>query len=267
MQELCLQASSVLPAQHNIYCVLYMNGRYMGIYSLKENMNDHFLADWYGVDADSVTTLRLRRDVDTFEELQDVIHFCTRNDMSDDTLYGQFCEMFDIDNFIDFILLEGFSGNVDLLENVRYFRSPEIDGRWRFTFFDLDCSFFNYYCGMRVVFEGYSKQNYDVTNMTRSLIKNAGFRDKLLLRYAEMLRGPLSPENMLREIDLLCAEILPEVDRDRRHCGIDRDYWDYMVEKLRTFATPDYIRATLDVLRQDLGMSSEDMARYFPEWT
>lgn len=267
MQELCLQASEVLPSQHNIYCVLYMNGRYMGIYSLKENMNDHFFADWYGVSTDSVTTLRQRSEVEACQELQDVFNFCIHGDMADDEQYAQFCEMFDIDNYIDYILLEGFSGNTDLLENVRYFRSPEIDARWRFAFFDLDCCFYNYYCGMRVVFEGYSKQNYDVTRMTRSLIHNEQFCDKLLTRYAELLRGPLSPENVNREIDLLCAEILPEVDRDREHCGIDRDYWDYMIEKVRSFATPDYVHATLEVLQQNLGLSAEEMARYFPEWT
>ncbi|MBR4549472.1 MAG: CotH kinase family protein [Oscillospiraceae bacterium] len=266
MQELCLQASSILPSQHNIYCVLYMNGRYMGIYSLKENMNDHFLADWYGVNADSVTTLRQRRDVEACKELQDIFSFCIHNDMANEGLYTQFGEMFDIDNFIDFILLEGFSGNTDLLENVRYFKSSEIDAKWRFAFFDLDCSFYNYYCGMRVVFEGYSKQNYDVTRMTRSLVKNPEFREKLLLRYAELLRGPLSPENVLREIELLCAEIEPEVARDRKHCGIDLDYWYYMVEKLKTFATDDYVRATIDTLREDLNISGEEMTRFFPEW-
>ena len=81
-----------------------------------------------------------------------------------------------------------------------------------------------------------------------------------------MLRGPLSPENMTREIDLLCAEIEPEVARDREHCGIDLDYWYYMVEKLRTFATDDYVRATLDTLREDLNISGEEMTRFFPEW-
>ena len=119
---------------------------------------------------------------------------------------------------------------------------------------------------MRVVFDGYSKQNYDVTNMTRSLLKNSSFREKLLLRYAELLRGPLSPENMLREIELLCAEIEPEVDRDRAHCGIDRPYWDHMIDKLRSFATADYVRETLETLRQDMNLSREEMAAYFPEW-
>ena len=218
------------------------------------------------MDPDSVTVLRQLKDVDNCEELMSVIRFCIDNDMSDESLYAQFCEMFDIDNYIDFVLMEGYSGNEDLLENVRYYRSPEIDERWRFAFFDQDRSFFSYYCGMRVVFMGYARQNYYVTQMSNSLLRNPEFRDKLLLRYAEMLRGPLSPENMLREIELLSGEIAPEVPRDRIHCGIDVEYWDYMIEKLKTFATPDYVRATLDTLREHLQLSDGEMAHYFPEW-
>lgn len=265
-QELCLQASDSLPSQHNLYCILYMNGRYMGIFTLKENMNEHFFADWYGVSPESVTTLRERKVVAACSDLQEVFNLCTEADMSDEAQYARFCERFDIDNFIDYILLEGFCGNVDLQENVRYVYTPEYDERWRFAFFDLDCSFHNFYCGMRVIFEGYSKDNYDVTEMTASLLRNAGFRDRLLTRYAELLSGALSPENVMRVIDGFYAELLPEIDRDRSAVGISVPYWEKMVNGLRSFASDAYVYETLNVLQQDLNLSGEDMARYFPDW-
>lgn len=263
MQELCLQASEHVPAQHSKYCIMYMNGQYRGIYCLKENMNEYFFADLYNVSPESFTNLRQLKDVNECEPLQEVINFCKNNDMSNQENYEKFCEMFDIDNYIDYILLEGFCGNVDFLQNVRYFYSDEIDGRWRFAFFDLDCCFYSYYCGMRVIFEGYAKKNYNVTDMSNALIKNAEFRDKLLRRYAEWIDGPLSPENVMREIDLLEAEILPEVPRDHDRIGIGVDYWEDRMAEVRSFATEDYIRATIDALCIDLNLTKAERAQYF----
>ena len=263
MQELCLQASEYVPSQHSMFCVMYMNGKYRGIYCLKDNMNEHFLSDLYGVSPESFTNLRQLKDVNECEPLQEVIHFCTDNDMSDPELYAQFCDMFDINNFIDYILLEGFCGNVDFLQNVRYFYSDEMDGRWRFAFFDLDCCFYSYYCCMRVIFEGYAKQNYNVTNMSKSLIRNPDFRDQLLRRYAEWIDGPLSPENVMREIDLLEDTIRPEIERDRDHIGIDMDYWEARMADVRSFATDAYISATIDTLCEDLNLTQEERVFYF----
>ena len=263
MQELCLQASESVPSQHSLFCVMYMNGHYRGIYCLKDNMNEHFLSDIYGVSPESFVNLRQLKDVNEYEPLQQVIHFCMDNDMSDPELYAQFCDMFDIDNFIDYILLEGFCGNVDFEQNVRYFYSDEMDGRWRFAFFDLDCSFYSYYCGMRVIFEGYAKQNHNVTRMSNSLIRNPDFRDQLLRRYAQWIEGPLSPENVMREIDLLEEEIRPEIVRDREHIGIDMEYWEARMADLRSFATDDYISATIDTLCEDLELTPEERTYYF----
>jgi hypothetical protein len=265
MQELCLQASEHVPCQHHRYCVLYMNGDYRGIYNLTENMNEHFFADWYGVSAESVVTRRQIPDVRGDEELMAAIRFCAEGDMADPAQYARFCQLFDIDNVIDYLLLEGFSGNTDLYQNVRYFRSDELDGKWRFAFFDLDCCFYSYECGMRVVFNGYGKKNYEVDGMVQSLIRSPAFRDRLLRRYAQWIEGPLSPENMLRVIDRLEAEILPELDRDRERAGIGLAYWEYRMEELRGFASEEYIRATLDVLCEDLDLSPEERALYFGE--
>ncbi|MBR1456888.1 MAG: CotH kinase family protein [Oscillospiraceae bacterium] len=266
MQELCLAGSSVLPAQHGVYCVVYMNGHYKGIYSLKENMNDHFFGDLYGVSPESVTTLRVRADVEKCEELQEIFDLGEHADMTDPENYARFCELIDIDNYIDYILFEGFSGNTDLLENVRYFKSPEIDQRWRLAFFDLDCAFYEFYGGMRCVFESYAKPSHEITFMSRNLIHNAQFRDRLLSRYAQLLRGVLSPEYVTATMARLANEIEPEVTRDRVSNGISRDYWDHMMDQLYRFGTIDYTRATIEALRQDLDMSREEVERYFGEW-
>ncbi len=266
MEELCLQASEHVPVKHGLYCVMYMNGEYRGIYSLKENMNEDFFADWYGVSPESFTILRRSETIKHSPELQELFRFCTEEDMSDPERYEQFCGLFDIDNFIDYVLLEGFSGNTDMKENVGYFRSDEMDGRWRFAFYDLDCSFYEHEGGMRVVFTDYAKPSRGLNAMLRSLCRNEEFRDRLLRRYAAWIRGPLSPENMLRTIDRMAAEIEPEVPRDRMKVGIRLSYWYDQMEVLRSFATEDYLRDTVDVLCRELELSEEERTSYFGEY-
>ena len=266
MEDLALQASDLVPVKHGIYCVMYMNGEYRGIYSLKENMNEDFFADWYGVSPESFTIIRRSEPIKRSPELQELIRFCTEEDMSDPERYAQFCGMFDIDNFIDYVLLEGFSGNTDMKENVGYFRSEEIDGRWRFAFYDLDCSFYEHKGGMQVVFTDYAKPSRGVTTMLRSLCRNQEFRDRLLRRYAQWIRGPLSPENMMRTIDRMVEEIEPEVPRDRMKVGIRLSYWYDQLEVLRSFASEDYIRGTVDVLCRELELSEEERAAYFGDY-
>ena len=266
MEELCLQASEHVPAQHGRYCVMYMNGEYRGIYSLKDNLNEDFLAERYGVSPESIEIVRRSLGIRYSPQLQQVIRFCTEQDMADPELYARFCGMFDIDNFIDYVLLEGFSGNTDLKENVGCFRSDELDGRWRFVFYDLDCSFYELEGGMQVVFGDYAKPSEGLTAMLKSLCRNAEFRDRLLRRYARWIEGPLSPENLLRTIDRLAGEIEPEVPRDRWKVGIRLSYWYDQIEMLRSFASEDYISATVDVLCRELELTEEERTFYFGDY-
>ena len=266
MEELCLQASEHVPVQHGRYCVMYMNGEYRGIYSLKENMNEDFLAERCGVSPESFTFVRRSAGIRYSGELQQVIRFCTGEDMADPASYARFCGMFDIDNFIDYVLLEGFSGNTDMKENVGCFRSGEMDGRWRFLFYDLDCSFYEFEGGMAVVFGDYAKPCKDLNAMLKSLCRNEEFRDRLLRRYAQWIEGPLSPENLERTIDRMAAEIEPEVPRDRMKVGIRLSYWYDQLEVLRSFASREYISATVDVLCEALELSDAERAAYFGDY-
>ena len=264
MVELCRQSTDAVPCQHYEYCVLYLNGQYAGIFTIQENMNEQFFADAYGVSPESVTTLRQRSVFKENEDLQQTIRFCLENDMADEASYETFCQMFDIDNFIDYILIQGYGGNTDLLENVRYFKSSELDGRWRLALFDQDRTFYTPYCGIRIIFEGFAKEAWELTQMANHLLANPGFRDRVLSRYAELTRTTLSDEHVLQEINRLAALIEPEVRRDRESCGISYENWVGAVENLRQFPTAcQYAQATIDTLCQDLKVAGEERAHYF----
>ena len=56
-QSLCEKADMDVINQRSIFCVLYVNGEYSGIYTLKEKANKYLYAAVAGVDPDSVEVI------------------------------------------------------------------------------------------------------------------------------------------------------------------------------------------------------------------
>ena len=58
MHELAMQCSPSLPTQAHRYCVLYLNGRYWGLYALREAHSPEHYARHYGYDPESVIMIQ-----------------------------------------------------------------------------------------------------------------------------------------------------------------------------------------------------------------
>ena len=262
MEELCHQTAPDLPCQSNRYCVLYINGRYRGIYCLKQNMNEDFYASTRGVSAGSVE--EVHRDINYDTPLYNTLEFCKRNDMSDLDNYAQFCEMFDIDNLIDYLVLQSYGGNIDLYNNVKFYRSmEEDDGKWKLVFYDQDETFYRTEGAIKIIFSFYAKPFQYLTDISLSLCKNAEFKDRLLSRFAEALETTMSDENCLRVIDMLCEQLSPEIERDRARYGVSLHEWESYVGQLKKFFEDRYSLAVINNLCEDLNLTSAERTYYF----
>lgn len=218
-QELCAQATDKVINQRSIYCILYINGEYSGIYSLKEKANEQLYAGIAGVSRDSVEVLEANVSQGS-DFYKDVVEFCRFNDMSQEENYRHFCNMFDIDSVIDWLILEGYCANTDLTSgNVRYCRSTENDGKWRLMFYDLDASFSTPASVFMNVLSEYAQQNRQFASFMVPLMDNGEFKDRFLSRAAELMGSVLTVENVMAEIDRLCAIVAPEVERDYARFG------------------------------------------------
>ena len=148
--------------------------------------------------------------------------------------YEYFCSVFDIDNLIDWIIIEGFSANPDINGNMRYFRTQE--GKWQIVLYDLDWSLRGSYSGTHP-FEnilGNSKVliNSDIFS---TLLKNEEFKNALYNRAVELFSTTLSNEHVLEKIDELAATVEPEIARDRQRWDLRAESWYLRVDDLRNF--------------------------------
>lgn len=244
MQELCLELSDSAPTQNSKYCVLYINGEYWGIYCLKEDVNAAWYAGINGIDKSDV--LKSRSPAGTVSPIREFLDWSYSANMADPANYARFCESFDEDALIDWIIMEGYSGNTDINGNMKYFRST--GGKWQIAYYDLDWALLSTQNGFNTLLSsGDRLQVY--TSIIRPLLKNDEFKEKLCRRAAEALSTVLSDEHVAELFDRLIAEIEPEVAADRLRWSMSLQTWENKCRSLRSMiADKDYDRICLTTL-------------------
>ena len=265
--ELCCamaqKATDSILVQRFKYCVLYINGEYRGIYALEEKANEQMFADHAGVSRESVTVYEptITPDKEIYEE---VVQPCLETDLRVKENYQALCEKLDIDSMIDWIIIEGWSGNKDLTYgNLRYGRTTEGDGKWRLILYDLDATLSATDACFDLLYPVclHSRQ---IGNMIAKLLENEDFRAQLLQRAAELLNGPLSNDELLAEIDRLAKQLEPEVARNHAMINAELGAWSWNLNYLRELVTvEDWQQSCLDALCDRLSVSAEERALYF----
>ena len=269
-ENLALQASGNILTMRNRYCVLYMNGKYNGIYALSEKMNEQHYASVAGVSKDSVTVLESAVDANT-DLFRDVFQFCKDNDMSIPENYETFLSRMDVDSMIDWVLLEGYFANKDLTYgNLRFCRSSENDGKWRFMLYDMDSTFGSVFSIHAILLHRNYAQSYQVSNLFMDLWVNESFRDRFLRRANELLTGPLTNDAVIAEIDRLAAQIDAEVIRDYgRYPAYSYESWQGNIRWLKNLIlSNDWAKANVDAICKELhlNLQPEIRAAYFPSF-
>ena len=233
-QELCAEASDHVLVQDSRYCILYINGEYRGIYCLKEDFSKQYYASHAGVSKGSVENLRssVSNQSSIYKE---VLTFCVQNDMSQPENYQHFCDMFDVDSLIDWLIMEAYCSNSDVNGNMRYFRSLEGDGRWQIAYYDLDWSFrVTVNCFDNVI---NPQRIVQISPTVKALLKNTDFKMKLAKRCVELCGDVLSNEHVLEKIDAYQALLEPEMVREHQRWGGNINYFRDGLTAMRNFVT------------------------------
>lgn len=128
---------------------VHINGEFFGIYELREKLNDDFLLQNCGIPADSLDLLgvsyfkgmTLQAQEGTIEPfLADLEYFRGLNTTDPDFI--EKTESFlDLKNYTDYIIGQTWIANTDWpYNNIKLFRSPKTDYKWRFILLDLEWS-------------------------------------------------------------------------------------------------------------------------------
>ena len=264
-QDLCLEMSDSVLAQHGKFCVVYLNGAYYGIYALKENISEQFYADWLGVDVDSVES-EIPHEQDKPDYLA-MYNLITSGKTADPEVYARICETLDVDSFIDWAIMEGVCGNYDLFLNVRFFRSTETGNRYQMALFDLDNTMQNNCATWDALFNKPDHCGFPNTNATNILtgpFKNPQFREAFLRRYGEVYDTVLSNERVLERIEHYEQLLRPEIERDRERWGYSAKRWEENIKALKsTIRMKDWQNFCVDELSGYIKITDEERKAFF----
>ncbi|MDP7036896.1 MAG: CotH kinase family protein, partial [Candidatus Marinimicrobia bacterium] len=124
---------------------VYINGEYWGIHNIREKVNEEFLASNNpGVDPDELDELEANAVIieGDNQDYLNMIDFVENNDLSYSNNYALVVEQMDINNFIDYNIIQIYVGNTDWPgNNIKYWR-PHIEGaKWKWILYDTDFGF------------------------------------------------------------------------------------------------------------------------------
>jgi len=260
---LCRQMGENVLTQRDKFCILYINGQYFGIYCLKEAFSQTYYAQNRGVSEQSVTIAQAP--VDGSTDFLQLLQYCQNHDLAVQEHYDYVAARVDVDSFIDWMIIEGYSCNGDIQQNLRYFKSSEDGGRWQPALYDLDWAFYFHDPMYHVLSIG---QDWQHMPLTRGLMRNAGFREKFLQRLSWAMENVLSHENVIAVIDSYQAMLDAEVPRERARWEGNYASWLNRVDSLRNFLqSPDHLKRTVDNLRIFIGLTQEEEQKYFGRWS
>jgi hypothetical protein len=227
--------------QHVKHIVLFINGEYWGIHTIKERVDNYFIQNYFGVDDNDITILDQEFDIQggghqvDSDEMASLEQFIINNDMSLDENYQYVLEKIDVDNYVDYMCSEIFLSNSDwVYSNVVSWRktgpfdpskpAPH-DGKFRWVFYDFDGAFGGdcdhaYYTvntlGAATIASG-TFASY--TRFFRGLLENLTFRKKFINRMCDLLNSQYRSNRVNEKIteiyDILTPSMLENVERWR----------------------------------------------------
>lgn len=253
-------------AQRDKFSILYVNGEYYGIYCIKEAWTELMYANNKGGSPENVEIVQAP--VGASHEIYQLFKYCRTYDLSRDENYEYVASQVDIDSLIDWMIIEGYSTNGDVQQNLRYVRSADTGWKWQFCLYDLDWSFY-YHNAFKHVLSPH--QDWQHLTLTRNIMKNAQFREKFLTRCSELMASTLSNEYVTARIDYYETLLTPEVPRDRQRWGGSLSRWQGKVQYLRDFINIgeegwDQMDNMINKLIDYIGLTDAEIEKYFSRW-
>ncbi|MCC6694070.1 MAG: CotH kinase family protein [Candidatus Hydrogenedentes bacterium] len=236
----------------------YLNGYFKGYFNPVERYCEDFFQQVYGSDTgwdvvkgtDEPENDRrelVEGDWDAWFALND---FAANNDLSDPTNYAAIAALMDIDNFIDYLIIECYGANFDWPRNNWYMareRSADPDlSRWRFYVWDMEmCYYAMTDTAEDFTVESYSdnpfhltdgwtflrapgtnRDNSPIAKLYQALLENADFRAAWEARATALLgpAGVLGRSNVQAQFDDLQDDVSDVLLQQPMNTFI-RDVW------------------------------------------
>ena len=244
------------------YCVLYVNGKYQGLYAIREAYSPEYVAAHTGCDPESVKILRINARDLSDPGFSESYNYLIGADYSDPASYAHAAELFDMESLAQWLCLESYFCNTDAVGNLRFCQSDADGGKWRTMLFDFDISL------------GSSAANMDsllhddevIGILLNALQQSPDFRQLTLQTAATLMRNGLNHEHVRETLEALAAQIEEEVASDLHWWGENVHDYRAGLEATLTRLSEQRDRNWLRAIQNYVGASDEEMQRIFSDF-
>lgn len=234
--------------------IVFINAEYWGIHTLRERLDENYIANKYHISADSIFMIEADENLSFkdkgYKEFENFIKFIKKNNLSDKMNYNQVKKLMDVDNFIDFVIANVYCSNSDWPgNNVKLWRYKAIengndsvgirDGRWRWMLYDTDWGFgFTDEEGYRLNLLEKAKEIGSIGIIFDGLLKNETFRQQFTKRFEFHLQNTFKAEIVIAKINELHDQLMPEMPEHINRWRVIGSFkkWEEYVDELRLFA-------------------------------
>ena len=257
--------------------VVYINGAYWGIQNIRDKHNEDYCEIHYGADRDSVDIIKHNEVIAGNDVLyNEMMTYLENNDLYADDKYQVTESMIDVDEFINYMITEIYSCNIDWpANNYRLWRSQSENGRWRWMLFDTEFGFngFQWAPPSTNMFikaldpdiDDYVNHGLKAPLATRVFIKltqNETFRNQFVSTYLSHIYTTYDPERVAGIVNALSESLASEMPRHITRWGNEggiysKQEWQNNVQGMRDFARdrPPYaikhLKETFNIREED----------------
>lgn len=228
---------------------LYVNGEHWGLYNLREKINEHFIAENYGIPKDSVNIImgkwvkqkgRSGYYMAMYRFFENITEMNEKN-------YAIANEFLDIRNYINYRVFQIFINNKDSRGNIRYWNADGYQKQFKMIVYDTDLGYENAeYNYLKACFSPTETNWHNPTWATlylRKLITHVQFKNEFINQFAHLMNTSLHKDSIIANIDYLQAIYYGELPQNKekrpshlRSVVFPLEAWNKEVEKLRLFA-------------------------------
>lgn len=270
-----LTAHKKVDHQSAVMAVVFIDGEYWGVHDLRDRLDEGYFANHYGLDAQSYVQMESgwvepnpsqpiydKGNTNLVADYYDLLDFVNNQRVTSTNNYAALQERIDLDNYLDYMATEIWSGNTDWPgNNVKIWRSAATnrepgaafrhDGRWRWMFADMDFALgldYSYVPGHDQFASFNSLQhasaangvefsnNTNATLFFRRLLENNDFKRSFVLRFSDHLNSSFRTDRVQESLSNLVTTLAPGMDEHTRRWR-EPSNWSSQVARVTSYTT------------------------------
>ncbi len=257
-----LYQNNDLNAADNTAVRVFINGKYWGVYHLREKINQHFLIAHHRAQRDSFDLIEHLQTlhVGSLDDYRALTAFLQQNNLKDSAVMKTVARWIDVNQFLKYEAFQIYADNVDAWGNIKYWR-PHNDPQtpWRWLLYDADNGFglldsTAYRHNMLLMAldaHGAAWPNPAwATFLLRKLVENPVCRQQFINHFQDLAATDFEPTHVRAVIDSFERVLQPEMPRHCARWGLSLAVWRAQMSVLHQFADqrPAHISAQLQQL-------------------